>query len=61
MDEVPVCDACGLVHAWGYQVGSTWVELPKLPLIRAGLSVPPFVVERPDGSLRHVVERGCGQ
>ena len=31
--------------------------LPKLPLIRAGYTTPPFSVTRPDGKVLHVVER----
>ena len=50
---------------WGYiwPVGygtkdiaaGTWVELPKLPLLRAGLGPPPFEVMLPGGSKRLVV------
>lgn len=45
---------------WGYWLdheGGTWIELPKLPLERAGYKQPPFSVTRPDGKVLHVVER----
>ncbi len=44
---------------WGYwldQPGGTWIMLPKLPLIRAGLK-PPVTVTRPDGKVLHVIEK----
>ena len=47
-------------NEWGYwldQPGGTWIMLPKLPLIRAGYTNPPFTVTRPDGKVLHVVER----
>jgi hypothetical protein len=45
---------------WGYwldQPCGTWIMLPKLPLIRAGYTNPPFSVTRPDGKVLNVVER----
>jgi hypothetical protein len=45
---------------WGYwldQPGGTFIELPKLPLTRAGFLQPPFTVTRPDGKVLQVVER----
>ena len=43
--------------SWGYWLGAEWVELPKLPLQRAGYEQPPFEVARPDGRVLSVVER----
>jgi hypothetical protein len=50
---------------WGYMTPevssgarrwpSVWVELPKLPLLRAGLGPPPFTVTLPSGSQREIV------
>lgn len=45
---------------WGYWLdheGGTFIELPKLPLIRAGYTKAPFTVTRPDGKVLRVVER----
>jgi hypothetical protein len=45
---------------WGYWLdheGGTFIELPKLPLTRAGFTQPPFTVTRPDGKVLLVVER----
>jgi hypothetical protein len=45
---------------WGYWLdreGGTFIELPKLPLVRAGYTKPPFQVTRPDGKVLQVVER----
>jgi hypothetical protein len=45
---------------WGYWLdreGGTFIELPKLPLTRAGFTKPPFTVTRPDGKVLLVVER----
>jgi len=45
---------------WGYWLdreGGTFIELPKLPLTRAGYTKPPFTVTRPDGKVLLVVER----
>ena len=44
---------------WGYWLdreGGTFIELPKLPLTRAGYTNPPFQVTRPDGKVLQVVE-----
>ena len=46
---------------WGYWLGepsnSPFVQLPKLPLQRAGYAQPPFQVTRPgDGKVLDVVE-----
>ena len=44
---------------WGYWLdreGGTFIELPKLPLTRAGFTKPPFSVTRPDGKVLLVVE-----
>lgn len=44
---------------WGYWLdreGGTFIELPKLPLVRAGYTKPPFQVTRPDGKVLQVVE-----
>ena len=44
---------------WGYWLdheGGTFIELPKLPLTRAGFTNPPFQVTRPDGKVLQVVE-----
>ena len=44
---------------WGYWLdreGGTFIELPKLPLTRAGFTKPPFTVTRPDGKVLLVVE-----
>jgi len=44
---------------WGYWLdheGGTFIELPKLPLTRAGFTKPPFHVIRPDGKVLLVVE-----
>jgi len=43
---------------WGFELGDgSFVQLPKLPMIRAGLTAPPFAVSMPDGTTRHIVEK----
>lgn len=45
---------------WGYWLdheGGIFITLPKLPLIRASYTQPPFTVTRPDGKILRVVER----
>jgi hypothetical protein len=42
---------------WGFMSKAlgAWIELPKVPLLEAGLGPPPFTVRMPDGHVRHVV------
>lgn len=40
---------------WGYiREDGSWIELPKTPLLLAGLGPPPFDVTTPSGEVRHV-------
>jgi len=41
---------------WGFITeAGEWVELPKTPMLLAGLGPPPFHVKLPSGDMRHVV------
>ena len=44
---------------WGFISHETFVVLPKMPMLLAGLGPPPFDVKLPDGQMRHVVHRPC--
>lgn len=41
---------------WGFLEDGAWRELPKQPMLLAGLGPPPFVVVLPSGP-RHVVHQ----
>jgi hypothetical protein len=40
---------------WGWVDEGIWRELPKLPMMLAGLGPPPFDVTLPNGTVRNVV------
>lgn len=41
---------------WGFMSdGWCWNEIPKLPILRAGIGPPPFEIELPGGQIRHIV------
>lgn len=43
---------------WGFitEIGE-WVNLPKTPMLLAGLGPPDFWVKLPSGEMRHVVHK----
>lgn len=47
-------------NPWGYVIDGVFRELPKVPMLRAGLGPPPFDVTLPSGEVRHIVERPIG-
>lgn len=40
---------------WGFMVGTRFFELPKAPMLRAGMGPPPFNCMMPDGSVRRII------
>lgn len=42
---------------WGFMVGDCFIDLPKLPMVRAGHTKPPFDVKLPSGSMRRIISR----
>lgn len=43
---------------WGYvPENGEWYQLPKTPMLLAGLGPPPFTVELPSGEKRHIVHK----
>ncbi len=57
-EEVEVSAVAAVLSGvrWGFLLdGGTFVSVPKLPLLLAGLSAP-CDVKMPDGSVRHIIE-----
>ena len=40
---------------WGYWINNQWIQVPRQPLINAGLR-PPCLVTKPDGRVLKIVE-----
>jgi hypothetical protein len=46
---------------WGWWCGDEFIEVPKLPIQRAGFDRPPFKIVRPDGKELEIVEVESGE
>jgi hypothetical protein len=42
---------------WGFLMRGTFIPLPKIPMLLAGLGPPPFDVVLPNKQIRHVIHR----
>jgi len=47
------------VGEWGYWINNQWIQVPRQPLINAGLK-PPCLVTKPDGRVLEIVELDQG-